>query len=584
MGGGGDFQARVAAWLMTHMLAEEESEPPFALTAPLASVACETAGPVDDVVAGTVDGYAAYLQTKRTVTLEKTRTDKKGKLKPLPSAVDQFVRQFLQRRDAARNGQGDPLNPSHDRLVLGVGEGAPDTVKETLRGVLERIRIQPAGTPLRGSGLNQAECGALDTLLVHVRASWAACAGTDPTDAEVHEFLRVVRVEVVAVEGGQPAEREAKTMLRTSVLEGPNQAEQAWTALVRIGARLITTGSTIGRHGLVGELLLAKIRLRAPRSCREDIKRLKTRSDENSARLEEFSHIDLAGTRVQISRAYTQTVRAAAEDGPLLIVGRPGVGKSGVTHEVVEGLRREGRDVLVLAAQNISAASLASLRADLGLAHDLPEVLANWPGSDPAFLVVDALDASRDESARRTLLELIRIVIRSPGRWHVVASVREYDLRYGIDLRDLFVGDPPTGPAPSLPGSEMRRVRHLVISDLTDDELTQIGAQSIPLQGLIVSAPPPLHELLRNPFNLGLAARLLEAGADPEAIRALRTQMGLLDAYWERRVIGAVIRCAVRGDGRCSDVSRNPWSNGVACVWTGTSPPRRRKALHSAIC
>jgi hypothetical protein len=105
---------------------------------------------VDDVVAGTVDGHAAYLQTKRTDTLEKNRTDRKGKLKPLPSAVDQFVRQFLLRRDAARNGQGDPLDPSHDRLVLGVGVGAPDTVKVTLRGVLERIHIQPAGTPLWG--------------------------------------------------------------------------------------------------------------------------------------------------------------------------------------------------------------------------------------------------------------------------------------------------------------------------------------------------------------------------------------------------------------------------------------------------
>jgi hypothetical protein len=36
MGGGRDFQARVAAWLATHMLAEEDSEPPFALTSPLA--------------------------------------------------------------------------------------------------------------------------------------------------------------------------------------------------------------------------------------------------------------------------------------------------------------------------------------------------------------------------------------------------------------------------------------------------------------------------------------------------------------------------------------------------------------------
>lgn len=546
MGGGADFQARVAAWLAAHMLAEEESSPPLDLGSPIEWVACETTDPVDDVVVGSRGGHRAYVQAKRTISLDRSRASAGGKLKPFPSAVDQFVRQFLEPPEPG----GAPLNPAHDRLVLAVGGEAPASVRQTLAGVLHRIRIQPEGEPLLGRELNADESQTLQVLLDHVRASWQVAVEREPIDQEMVAFLRFLRVEAIALEEGQAEEREAKRMLRASVLIDPSQAEQAWNTLIQVGFRLIRDRSRVGRSELADLLQREGIRLRPARSYRADIERLQHRSDEVIGRLEEFARITVGESSVRIERPYSRPVRAAVEEGSLLLAGRPGIGKSGVMHELISVLRAEGRDLVVLAAQNVGSTSLGALRADMNLEHEVTEVLDNWPGSEPAFLVIDALDANRDETVRRTLRDLMRAVIRGGGRWRVVASVREYDLRYGVELRELFGGAPPEGPVPPLAGPEFGRVRHVTVSELTDGELDQLEALSPALHKLIESAPAALRELLRNPFNLGLAAELLEGGAEPASIREIRTQMDLLDRYWEVRVIGG-------GDLRLLDARRS---------------------------
>jgi hypothetical protein len=190
----------------------------------------------------------------------------------------------------------------------------------------------------------------------------------------------------------------------------------------------------------------------------------------------------------------------------------------------------------VLLAQDLGAPSIGALRSELGLEHPVTEVLVNWPGLDPGFLIVDALDAARDDTVGRTLRSVMREVVKSGGRWRVLASVREYDLRYGAELRKLFAGPPPM---PEFSAGDLVNVRHILVSELTDPELAQVEARAPTLHAVLASAPTRLRELLRNPFNLSLAATLLEDGVDPASIRDLRTQMGLLSRYWDTRVIGS---------------------------------------------
>lgn len=538
MGAGGEYQARIAGWLAAYMLAEKDAQPPLALTSPIDAIACEAEEPVDDVLVRTAAGHMAYLQAKRTVTLDRRRRATAEKLTPFASAIDQFVRQYHLRREHAVTGTAPALDPAHDRIVLAVGQGSPGSVRRTLAGILNRIRIQPGTEPLISSALNQQERKVLDVFLSHVRDSWEELTGTQPTDAELYEFIRLVYIETIAVEDGEFGEDAMLTLLRSSILENPDDARQALSALGKVGSRLIRTRSSMAAPQLRSILIGEGIRLRAPRSYREDIDRLYRHSAAITARLADYASIPLGAERVEIERPYVADLRTAAESGPTLVVGEPGAGKSGTIYGLAQTLASEGRDVVVLAAQDPPFASIGELRDALRLEHDVAEVLTNWPGDQPAFLLIDALDAARTDAAAQALRQLIAQVGERAERWRVVATVREYDARYGRNLQRLFSGVAPEAPCPRLPGATFANVRHLVIGSLTESELDQLASKSPPLHALVATAPPAFVQLFHNPFNLRLAAELLELGTEPEAIRAVKSQLDLLDLYWDERVLG----------------------------------------------
>ena len=56
MGAGAEYQARVSAWVAVRLLAEEDADPPFGLSAPVSGIACESSGPVDDLIVTTHAG------------------------------------------------------------------------------------------------------------------------------------------------------------------------------------------------------------------------------------------------------------------------------------------------------------------------------------------------------------------------------------------------------------------------------------------------------------------------------------------------------------------------------------------------
>ena len=559
MGAGAEYQARVSAWVAVRLLAEEDAQPPFRLTAPVAGIACESSGPVDDLVVTTHSGGIAYVQVKRTVSLSHGR-QRGGQLVPLASAVDQFVRQFLLGRTAAGGNEG-PSDAAHDRFVLAVGTGTPATIRVTLREALERVRAYP-GHELPRDGLSKRRREALDVVAQHVRASWTEVTGSGPADQDLGKLLNLLCVETIDVSEGERDEQAAKGILRTSVLDTPDQAAVAWSVLITEGLRLIRTQGHADRATLLEALNSAGVSVRAPQSYREDIQRLRDHSARVTSRLAEHASIRLGHANLRIQRPYASILSKAAETGPVLVVGEPGAGKSGVLHSLSEALLKEGREVVMLAAQQPPFVSTGGLRDELRLDHDVVDVLANWPGIRPAFLLIDALDAARTEPSAAALRTLIREVGERGNQWNVVASIREYDARYSGDLAVIFKGTPPDGPVPPLVGGSFSGVRHIVVGRLTDDELQQIGDLGGPeLAQLLESASTAVAELLHNPFNLRLAAELLDGGTDPRAIRDVGSQLDLLDLYWQERVIGgggqreapsreAVLRAAVEAMSR----------------------------------
>jgi hypothetical protein len=221
-----------------------------------------------------------------------------------------------------------------------------------------------------------------------------------------------------------------------------------------------------------------------------------------------------------------------------VLVGWPGAGKSGVLHDFAESCISEGRDVVFIAVDQIGARSLGELRNEIGLDHELIEVLLNWSGERTGILIIDALDAARADPASTALLPLIRAIATAESRWRVVASIRKYDLRYSPALQELFRGNLGFAVAPELQDPEFALSRHLNVPLFTDEELDELRRLAPGMDALLQIAPPVLQDLLRVPFNLRLMADILESGIDVNELRPIRTQSELLSRYWAYRVAG----------------------------------------------
>lgn len=268
----------------------------------------------------------------------------------------------------------------------------------------------------------------------------------------------------------------------------------------------------------------------------KDIATLKNYTKQTLRYLSRNSRINANGVEVRVERHATQALRSAGEAESLVVVGWPGAGKSGVLHDFVESAIEVGRDVVFIAVDQIAARSLGELRNEIGLDHELFEVLLNWPGEGNGVLVVDALDAARADPAAAMLLALLSVVATSGSRWQVVASIRKYDLRHNPELRRLFQGTLGVAGAPELQDDEFTSLRHLNVPLFTDEELTSVRSQAPSLDALLRIAPPVLLDLLRVPFNLHLAAEILESRIDVKELTPIRTQSELLSRYWEHRV------------------------------------------------
>jgi hypothetical protein len=111
-------------------------------------------------------------------------------------------------------------------------------------------------------------------------------------------------------------------------------------------------------------------------------------------------------------------------------------------------LREEQQVVLELAVDRLPVSNLDGLSRELGLDNSIVSVLENWPGDGPAFLFIDALDATRGGQSEAVFRALIADVLYLPNqRWRVVASSRDYvalpnailsDRRLSIEARGMI--------------------------------------------------------------------------------------------------------------------------------------------------
>ncbi|MER6112979.1 hypothetical protein [Streptomyces hirsutus] len=499
--GGFDYQHRVATWLAVTAVAASAYPGAQGLwSGAVERIACETGEPVDDCRVHTSDGRTLAIQAKRSITLSQSQESDFGK------TVAQFVQQHLM--------------PGHeqDRLVLVTSRDASKPVRNDLAQVLDRLRNSPAEQDGASLVFNSDQTDAYDKFVTHAIREWVKQRGGPPSAAGLRTFLARCHVWVLDVEQGGLEEREALQTLRTSVITDPGQADAAWHVLLSACAQLAINHSGTDMRQLQQALSSAGIALATIRDFTSDVQCL-TRITQDT--LDQLGHglttVPTPQGPVAIARMVTG-LGTTLQEVSVLVAGEPGAGKTVVMHELARQASAAGRPVLFLSVAGVDARSPGMLQAELDLQHPLIDVLEQWQPGSTGLLALDALDAARVDASTELWRSIIADVNRRLPNWQVVASIRAWDLQHSPQLRALF----PDGP--------------VQVGDLTDEEVAQVTDVFPALRDLLSQASDQQRQLMRNPFNLRLAAELLLDGAAATQLRTVDSRLDLLERYWEARV------------------------------------------------
>jgi hypothetical protein len=526
IGGGGAatsagirFEQQLGALFSSWILAGDRFDDSFRLgDASPEWVRFETEAPVDDLLVKTTDGGYIAVQAKTSASL----SDDLGL--PLGKTIMQFVRHWV----VTHQGDGSmewnrPLDPARDRLVLVVSPQASVQVRVDLPAALHLVS-QPGG-----GALNQAQKRAYRVFSSLVERAWASVTKSPFDNRLLSELATLV---VVFTFDGDRGDALASGSLVKAF--GPDvDAATAFTALSDLSGRLMkergggdisTLRQLLARRGVV---------LGARPEYRADIEALQRHSKRIADALGSYEKIEIAsGAPLTVRRDCQAAVEAAVRSGPLLIIGEPGAGKSGVLNALARTLGEAGCDVVELAVDRYSVESLEGLSREIGLKHPLLDVLEAWDGPKPAYLVVDALDATRGGRGEGVFRALIERVLELKGRWNVVASIRNFDLRMGQQFRALFKGVPPD---PSFADPSFACVKHIQVPPWSETEFDQLLQQSPALTTCLAQAPLRLRDLAMVPFNTRLLSELISGGALGD-LDEVSSQADLLRLYWDHRV------------------------------------------------
>lgn len=514
---GVELQNRVFAWAAAAMVAEE-ALPKVGVVGRVCSVGAQTGYAVDDVTIRTDMDNFVLVQAKARLRLE---TAQDG---DLAKAVSQAVVQFKEGRLRESTRHERRFDPTRDAIAFCTDPRAPATTREHLAVAVSRVASHPAGTPLDHE-LTAPQKTAINTLLSHVRRLWDPVGGLQPTDEELRSFLMGLRVIVVDGDDGGP-ERGAALASISRVLQDPATADAAWAVVVAEGQAAAMTREWRDRTRICTALARASIRVTPTSQFASDYSALQQRSDENRARMGRDATLPV-GQGLHIPRRVTSRLLSDAGADHLLVIGDAGAGKSTAVVELADD-RAARQQVIVLSASDVVGADRLPLSAGLAT------VLRAWIGPD-ALLVIDGIDALRGAQDRDVLSGLVEDLDGS--RWQVVATVRTFDARRNPRLQRAFRGAPVSNRT-GHPDAQLDQVRHLVVADLSDDELDAAVRPPMELAAILSEASPDLRGLLRNPFNLRLAAEMsgeLSASQRGELL-AIRSRVGLLQRYWTWRV------------------------------------------------
>lgn len=512
------FQNRVFAWAASCVVAEEPLVVPL-VAGDAVTVGAQTGSEVDDVVVLTGEGNGVFVQAKIKLKLSADVAS------PLAKGLEQAVRQYLVGTVPGGDAGPRQVDFVRDAIVLCTDNAAPATIRNDLATAIRRAASQPAGTVL-GTELTKKEQGALGVALAHIRRLWTAEKdGAEPADEDVRKFLKCLHMLSLDLGEGGKDQQAAISVLHRG-LEAPAEGVNAWKTLVDAGQIASEIREWRDRAALTLAMAQHGATTTVSAKYASDIAVVRERSASNLTAMQSEALLPVDGG-LFIARSVAKTLRDLESRDPILVVGDAGSGKSGVLQDLATA-RRETEEVVVLLATDVAGANR------LVTGTPLREVLRGWTGP-PGLVVIDGVDALRGSGDRETLSNTVAALAGT--RWQVVASARSFDTKNSRPLQKAFAGLPVSSAADQI-DTRLTSVRHLLVGDLSDADLDREIMAPMPLATLLAEAPPDLRALLRNPFNLRLAAELaasLTTSQHDELLR-VRSRVELLGRYWDWRI------------------------------------------------
>ena len=517
------FQAGVGLWFAAHLLARMPVGSRFGLevTAYPVSLQLETGVGLDDIVVTLSNGGRIAIQCKTRPSLSASEASDLGE------TIAQTV-QFV--------AEAPTLTPAVDlqrsAAVMAVASDAP----ATLNGLDEVCRMFATGDnwPAVFARVGQTQRDAMGILQGHVTRGRTTMRLPPPTEPELAQLARLFHIERFAVAQGEADWREASNILGARLFGAEELGAAPLTSLLTIVRNLIRSAAPTDHDGLLRLLRAAGHEDTRSPQYDDDIAALRGKTRSEIARLHRHAALPIAGG-VPIERVCMPALKAAAEAGSFLVVGEPGAGKTGVLVAFVQERLAANLATIFISVDDLAGiATDDALQVALNLHNPLIDVLAAWPSRSRGVLVIDALDASRGGFSEAVFANLIEAVqTRHGARWSVVASIRTFDLKNGKRFRRAMAGMPPDA---AYIESTAADVRHFLIRALTDDETSEVARREARIGELLATAPTSVRNLLRNVFNLSLAAELLDGGTTAASIATVTTQSDLIDRYEDERL------------------------------------------------
>jgi len=494
----------------------------------LEAVWLEQPGAVDDIVATNALEGIAFVQAKRGINSSDRLDSKFGEV------VANFVKLYLNFGGtlAKRGMSNRKFDPNRDRLVLAVGRTCSSTITIHLRNYLDRLRPAATTMPFAQVAQNTQESEISKRFLTLARKSWNAISGKTCSEAELREFCRAIYIDPIDPERNGSDETSAKNWLR-HLLSDKTKDGVTWGLLLERARNASAASSGFNRADLVTALKAQNIPLGSlPVSIKPDADVLRDVSTRTAQATARHAFIRVDSVEIRLRPEAIAALHSAAMRGSVLLIGQPGAGKTGLLNEYYLYCVSQGVEALFLRAQQFIQACMDGLP---GTQRDLLKILEAWT-PDVGMLIVDGLDNVRGDDPAGAIFDTMVLLATRAPRWHVVASIREFDLNQFLHTQSQFLQlFPQNGSMPTrYTNSKFQNAHHFMLPLLTVEEL-QAATATLPRLASAV-ALPRVGDLLRVPFNLDLMASLVNDGLPESEVRLLGTQVKLLDMYWHRRV------------------------------------------------